>query len=708
MLALQTSSHPKKYFLLCTALTFVSAMTLQCLTKQAFASENTTATTNKQDAKQAHKAAAEKNAANAAGSTESIVVIGQKLGRLQNTNSAITVLRKLDSSEYRSLYDVVNRVPNMIGNAADIPTIRGVTGSGAGGGVFTIMSGSRPRTAVIIDGLPETYAGQRYADSGTWDMEQVSVLRGPQATTQGRNAIGGAITLSSKAPTQFWQAAIRGGYESAGSKGTFAGMLSGPIIKDELAFRITADGVRGNSYIHYPGTNWPFNPREISQTSVRGKLLWTPKAIPKLSVTLMGWHREQQGEYLYTSTAPDLFNYRFDNTNMNTRVTDSSVDEASLRATYQISNALSNQLTYGHVWYDAVFRQSNALGSANTLAHFALKEQNNTVEDRFIYAPAASRLNAVGGLYYFNRDQDIKSDLGVNGPDKERTYAAYVDGTLHLVAGLNLIAGARVEREEQKRDVALSWGKVQSDIGTTMFLPKGGLSYTFTPVTSASFTVRRGYNPGGGAIDWNTGSYYQYNKETVTTYELGGHTELLDRKLNLNTNLFYNDYHSYQDLINYTFVNIPRGRSLGLEAEALYNFTKSFRVFGGLGLLATKITQAPTQYQSVQGQKFSNAPSATLNVGLEKTFKNGLFLGANFNRVGSYAPQIASGQSVISGNYNVLNANIGYTARYYTLRFYIKNLTNEHILYSGQKLWSGVQGQVGQPRAFGFTVDGHI
>lgn len=656
----------------------------------------------------AKKTKTAKSEADSANPTETIIVVGDKLDRLQNTNSATTILRHLDASEYRSLYDVVNRVPNMIGNAADIPTVRGMTGSGAAGGIFSLMSGSRPRTATIIDGLPETYSGQRYVDAGTWDMDQVSVLRGPQATTQGRNAIGGAITLNSKAPTQYWQAGVRGGYESAGSKGVFAGVLSGPIIKDELAFRITGDGVRGDSYIRYPGDGWPFNPHEVSQTSLRGKLLWTPKILPDLKVTLMGWHREQHGEYLYTATGPDLFRYRFDNPDMNTRISDSSIDQASLRASYRISPSLTNELTYGHVWYDALFHQGNALGSANSLGHLALREQNNTVEDRLVLAPAHSRLNGVAGFYYFNRDQTIRSDMGVNGPDAERTYAGYLDGTLHLIGGLSLIAGARVEREEQARNVALSWGKVALNAGTTMFLPKGGLSYSFTPVTSASFTVRRGYNPGGGAIDWDNGTYYQYGKETVTTYELSGHTELLDRKLSLNTNLFYNDYHDYQDLLNYTFVNIPHGRSLGLELEAIYHVTKSLELFGGLGLLDTKILDAPEVYRSVVGKKFSNAPSATLNIGVEKSFRNGFFMGANFNRVGSYASQVESGTGLVAGDYNVLNAHLGYRTRHYTIRFYTKNLTNENILFSGRTNWAGLQAQVGQPRAFGFTIDGRL
>lgn len=135
------------------------------------------------------------------GGTERIVVVGQSIDRLKNTNSAVTVLRHLDTDEYRSLYDVANRVPNMVGNAAGLPAIRGMSGEGAAGGVFTLMSGSRPRTAVIIDGLPETFGGQRYTDSGMWDFDEVQVLRGPQATTQGRNAIGGAITMNTKDPT---------------------------------------------------------------------------------------------------------------------------------------------------------------------------------------------------------------------------------------------------------------------------------------------------------------------------------------------------------------------------------------------------------------------------------------------------------------------------------------------------------------------------
>ncbi|WP_025886109.1 TonB-dependent receptor [Asaia prunellae] len=93
---------------------------------------------------------------------------------------------------------------------------------------------------------------------------------------------------------------------------------------------------------------------------------------------------------------------------------------------------------------------------------------------------------------------------------------------------------------------------------------------------------------------------------------------------------------------------------------------------------------------------------------MEKSFHNGLFMGANFNRVGSYTSQVESGTGVIAGDYNVLNAHLGYRTRHYTIRFYTKNLTNENILYSGRTNWAGLQAQIGQPRAFGFTIDGRL
>jgi outer membrane receptor protein involved in Fe transport len=639
-----------------------------------------------------------------------IIVTGEKIGRsLKDTSTAVTVLRNVDSQDFKSPYDVAIRVPNMIATAADLPSIRGVTGSGVGGGIFTLMSGARPRIATIVDGVAETFAGQRYADAGMWDVGQVEVLRGPQSTTQGRNSLGGAIIIKTKDPTWKWEGAVRAAFETEGDSGTLAAMISGPIVADQLAIRFAADGTRGDSYIRYQGNGYTFDPSRIERTNLRGKLLWTPQALPGFSALVTGTKRWNKGEYLYSATGPNFFEYQWNNPDMNTRTSDSTVGTVSVDLGYEISDGVTAHLLYGHGWFDATFRQSNQTGSANSQGYLALREQNNTVDARVTYAPSGSALSAVLGLYYYDRHQDLKSDLGVNGPDRVKTYAAYFDATVALADRLSLILGGRVEREEQKRNVVLGWGKVTADVGETMVLPKAGLRYAITDSTNVSATVRKGYSPGGGAIDWDSGEYYVYGKEQVWAYEIGTRTELANKKLTLGTNFFYNDYKGYQSLVAFTFTNIPKARTYGAEIEASYRPWAGLEVYGSIGLLNTKIIEAPVIQdgsRSVQGQALDNAPSFTGSFGFKQKFEAGFFLGGSVNRVSRYSSQVESGTGIPAGDYTVLNAHIGYETDRFGIRAYVKNLGDEHILYLARtNRWGDIQGQVGQPRAFGIVAD---
>ncbi|MBM7072607.1 TonB-dependent receptor [Shewanella sp. 202IG2-18] len=42
-----------------------------------------------------------------------------------------------------------------------------------------------------------------------WDVNQVEVLRGPQSTLQGRNALAGAIWITTEQPTYEWSGKTR-------------------------------------------------------------------------------------------------------------------------------------------------------------------------------------------------------------------------------------------------------------------------------------------------------------------------------------------------------------------------------------------------------------------------------------------------------------------------------------------------------------------
>ncbi|QDQ27200.1 TonB-dependent receptor [Chitinimonas arctica] len=639
----------------------------------------------------------------AEGALAAVTVTGEKIDRsMQETTTAVTVLRgrDVDVGGSRSVYEVVSRAPNVTANGAGIPNIRGVAGTGPSTGVFSFISGARPRVSTSVDGVSESWSGQRYVDSGLWDVAQMEVMSGPQSTTQGRNTIGGAIVVNTNDPTFHREGAVRAGYENKGGKALLAGMVSGPLVEDELAFRITAEGLRGKGFINYPG-EWPWDPSEIRRSSVRAKLLWQPKAAPGLSAKLTLSRRDQKGEYLNTVDG-DFTAYQFRGLASNTRYQDSSNTTVSTDVRYRFSDALTGHLQYSRGDYDAKFKETGA-------DRFSLKmdEKSNTLESRLVYDPNGGAFSGVVGLYYYDRKQDLNAAPdGFVGDDKVKTLALFGESTLTIANGLDLILGGRVEREKQNRDVTAWPGKpwtgyVKTDIAETLFLPKFGISYKATPETTVGFTARKGYNAGGGSVDWITSEFYQYGKEEVSTYEFSTRSQLLDKRLNLNANLFINRYDDYQALLNRRFVNIPKGSSHGLEVSANGMVTRQLELHGSLGWLHTKVNTAPAANPAIAGNHFNYAPRFTANLGFKQRLDGGWYFGGDLTHTGKYYSEIDNNEQFKAGGYTLVDANAGYQRAAWNVRAYVKNATNRNVMF----LKTATLAQVGQPRTMGVTVD---
>ena len=119
-----------------------------------------------------------------------IIVTAEKLGRtLDETNSSVVVYtgQQLEERSIDDLYDVALRTPNVVQSFGEKGfAIRGIDqrlGAGAGLLVTTVVDGA------AMPNNQSTFFGPY----STWDVAQVEILRGPQGTTQGRNAVGGAI-----------------------------------------------------------------------------------------------------------------------------------------------------------------------------------------------------------------------------------------------------------------------------------------------------------------------------------------------------------------------------------------------------------------------------------------------------------------------------------------------------------------------------------
>ena len=131
------------------------------------------------------------------------------------------------------------------------------------GTAFVVIRGisqarnSSPSVAVIVDGVPQTQPEQFNQD--LIDIQQIEVIKGPQGALYGRNAIGGAILITTKAPGPTWEGKAEAGYDSGpGGKGQLS--ISGPLtstlgMRADVSYEKT-DGYIQNTYLNQSADPW--------------------------------------------------------------------------------------------------------------------------------------------------------------------------------------------------------------------------------------------------------------------------------------------------------------------------------------------------------------------------------------------------------------------------------------------------------------------
>ena len=155
------------------------------------------------------------------------------------------------------------------------PNVTLVQTQNAGNSFLTLRGVSQARNsdmsaAVLIDGVLMSNPTQ--LNQALFDIEQIEVLRGPQGALYGRNAIGGAITISTREPGEETDAKAELGIGSGSSK-TLKGAISGSLNEDSsLRYRLSGsfydtDGFLDNVYL---GTEAD----PVKDTSARLRVIW--------------------------------------------------------------------------------------------------------------------------------------------------------------------------------------------------------------------------------------------------------------------------------------------------------------------------------------------------------------------------------------------------------------------------------------------------
>ncbi len=214
---------------------------------------------------------------------EVIVTATKRVEGMQDVPIALSVMsgERIDDMGMRNLADVTVYMPNVtVSQSAGASQIF-IRGVGSANNF-----GFEQSVGTFIDGV---YFGRaRNARAAFLDVARVEVLKGPQSTLFGKNTIGGAINITSRQPTDEFEAFLEANYETEIEGYGLTGAISGPLT-DNLRGRLLGKVYQDDGWMENKAPGGEDGPAQ-DNTVVRGTLVWD--ATDNLAFTVKAEHGE--------------------------------------------------------------------------------------------------------------------------------------------------------------------------------------------------------------------------------------------------------------------------------------------------------------------------------------------------------------------------------------------------------------------------------
>lgn len=207
--------------------------------------------------------------------TGDIIVTARR--RNETSLQAPVVLTAISGEQLQKL-----NITSVIDVAKLTPQLTLGTASGSYGGIIALRGVSQPTSnaasegavTINVDGVP--LSNGQIVRLSAFDMDQIEILKGPQALFFGKNSSGGIISLRTAEPTREFKSQVSAGYEFNAHEFELSGYVSGPL-SDTLTARVAGLLTRSRGYF----TNRALNPAfkhspGTDQEAVRASLNFTP------------------------------------------------------------------------------------------------------------------------------------------------------------------------------------------------------------------------------------------------------------------------------------------------------------------------------------------------------------------------------------------------------------------------------------------------
>lgn len=511
---------------------------------------------------------------------EEVVVTAQKREQtLKDVPISISAVsgKTIENRSIDDLASLSSSIPNFFISENQIDSTLSIRGVTTGNN-----KGFEQSVAMYFDGI--SYGRSQLIRTPLFDLERVEVLRGPQPTLFGKNAIAGAINITSAKPTEEFEGKFSASYESEHEESQASLVLSGPL-SDTLRGRLSA------SWREMDG--WILNEQlkriepQRDETYLRAQLEWDASDALQINVKAESAQFDSYGYAMEALAPQDGYSLVFagpiavetDEDWVRASGDVESINEMTnlvVTANYDMNGYTLTSVT-GYVEYE-----TDEILDVDYVGLEILDRTNQTEDysqwsqELRIASPGDEKINYIAGVFFQSGDVDVTDEvylgsfLSLAGPPVSLMVDSYWDRTFaqssdlysvffqtdfQLTDQLELTVGARYSNEDKDgyRKVTIEqlptnaappallaqlWGavlntgahEVSGKRSESSFDPMIRLSYDFNDNITGHVSYTQGSKAGGFDIRGNSvpgtpfvavPGTFEFENEEAENIELG-------------------------------------------------------------------------------------------------------------------------------------------------------------------------------------------
>ena len=595
-----------------------------------------------------------------------------------------------------------------------------------------------PSVGLLIDDIDFSGLGMV---ATLFDLERVEILRGPQGTRYGANALGGLIYARSQAPSDEFAGRIEVGGGDYGTRS--AGVaVGGPLPELDSTVRLALQRYRSDGYYR----NLYLNANTDQRDELTARLRWRYRPGPRLTVDLSLLHASLANGYdafaidntrAMRSDHPGEDSQRATGVSLRASYAAPAGRTLTLIATEARSASIQaydgdwgNPLAWAPYTYDYLWRSDNLRTTRTLEARYAGGD--------WVYGAYGQELSETirtlsRGTYAnpFDPTQNAASDDLLASRYRARSYALFGEQGGALSPRVRWSAGARLERRVARyADASQAF---DSPAGSNAFAPQdtmagGQLSLAWAPAPDRNLyaAVSRGYKAGGFNLAARLPPGQRtFQPEALWNLELGYKAALAAPRLELATALFYMQrerlqIRSSEQLVPgdpNTFVfytaNAAHGFNAGFEGNLAWQASPALALHASAGVLRTRYQDFHLGLAPVPDRAQPHAPSWQGALGARwRAGPEGWFARLDLTGMGAFYFDVPPNPTSAHA-YTLVNAGAGYERARWTATLEVQNAFNrEHVVrgfYFGNQppdFTNQLYTQLGDPRTAGirFTL----